>query len=313
MKKADKIFVTGHKGLVGSAVVRELIKQGYGNVFTIDRYHCDLTNFNAVYNTWSLEHIDYVINCAGLVGGINANNTRNGEFLYKNLMIQANVIEASRIFGVKKLIQLGSSCIYPRDCPQPIKEEYLMTSSLEETNIGYALSKITGLTMCRLYQKQYGSNFISCMPTNLYGINDNFNLETGHVLPSVIRKLHNAKTEQLSSMEFWGTGTPKREFMFVDDLAEAVIFLMNNYEGDEHINVGVGTDMTIKETINTISDIIGYKGGVTFNTNKPDGTPQKLLDVTKLHAMGWRHKTSFEDGIRATYKWFIKNSAVITL
>jgi len=307
MNKTDKIFVTGHKGLVGSAVVRELTRQGYNNILTINRYRCDLTNFNMVYDTWYLENIDYVINCAGLVGGIYVNSIRNAEFLYENLMIQANVIEASHMFKTKKLIQLGSSCIYPRDCPQPIKEEYLMTSSLEETNMGYALAKIMGLTMCRLYREQYGSNFISCMPTNLYGINDNFNLETSHVIPSIICKLHNAKTEQLSSVEFWGTGTPRREFLFVDDLAEAIIFLMNNYDGDEHLNVGTGEDMTIRETIGVISDIIGYKGKITFNISKPDGTPRKLLDVTKLHNLGWKHKTAFEDGIRATYKWFIKN------
>jgi len=307
MNKTDKIFVTGHRGLVGSAVVRELEKLGYSNIFTIDRYRCDLKDFHRVYDLWSKEHIDYVINCAGLVGGINANNIRGAEFLYENLMIQANVIEASCMFETKKLIQLGSSCIYPRDCPQPIKEEYLMTSPLEETNMGYALAKITGLIMCKLYRKQYGSNFISCMPTNLYGINDNFNLETGHALPSIIHKLHNAKKEHLSSVEFWGTGTPRREFMFVDDLAEAVVFLMNNYDGDEHVNVGTGEDMTIREAIDTVSEIIGYKGNITFNTDKPDGTPQKLLDVTKLHALGWKHKTSFDDGIRATYKWFVKN------
>ena len=307
MNKTDKIFVTGHRGLVGSAVVRELEKLGYSNIFTIDRYRCDLKDFHRVYDLWNKEPIDYVINCAGLVGGINANNIRGAEFLYENLMIQANVIEVSCMFETKKLIQLGSSCIYPRDCPQPIKEEYLMTSPLEETNMGYALAKITGLIMCKLYRKQYGSNFISCMPTNLYGINDNFNLETGHALPSIIHKLHNAKKEHLSSVEFWGTGTPRREFMFVDDLAEAVVFLMNNYDGDEHVNVGTGEDMTIREAIDTVSEIIGYKGDITFNTDKPDGTPQKLLDVTKLHALGWKHKTSFDDGIRATYKWFVKN------
>lgn len=307
MEKNSHILVTGNDGLVGSAVMRELESRGYSCIKTVDRDWYDLRNTDEVHSMFHHINPDYVINCAGTVGGINANDTRSGEFIYDNLMIQSNVIEMSRIFEVKKLLQLGSSCIYPRECPQPIKEEYLMSAPLEETNIGYAVAKIAGITMCRMYRKQYGCNFISAMPTNLYGINDNFNLEYSHVLPAIIRKLHEAKINNSTNVQFWGTGMARREFMFVDDLAKAVIFLMNNYDEAIHINVGTGEDMTISETITTIAEIIGYHGSISFVADKPDGTPQKLLDVSRLHNLGWRHNTTFKEGIEATYKWFVKN------
>ena len=313
MEKDDRILVTGHRGLVGSAVVRKMTDCGYSAILTADRVDCDLRNTQEVNYLVQIFKPAYVVNCAGKVGGINANSTNGGEFVYDNIMMQTNIIEACRLFGVKKLLFLGSSCIYPRDCPQPIKEEYLMTSPLEKSNVGYALAKITGLTMCELYRKQYGCNFISCMPTNLYGINDNFNLQTSHVIPSIIHKLYNAKKEHLSFVEFWGTGTPMREFMFVDDLADAVVFLMNNYDEHGHINVGTGEDMTIKEAVNIIADIVGYEGAIVFNANSLDGTPRKLLDVTKLHALGWKHKTTFRAGIEITYKWFVENQGHIRL
>jgi len=307
MNKDSKIFVTGHKGLVGSAVVRELAKQGYTNILTASRLECDLLYANEVLAYFCRKCPIYVINCAGKVGGIHANDIYSADFISENLRIQTNVIEASHRCGVKKLIILGSSCIYPKLCPQPIKEEYLLTSELEETNIGYAIAKIAGLTMCRMYRKQYGSDFISAMPTNLYGVNDNFNLESSHVLAALIRKFYEAKVNNLPEVELWGTGSPKREFLFVDDLAEALIFLMNNYNNSEHINIGVGEDITIKELARTIKQVVGFKGDVIWNTTYPDGTPRKLLDVSKINNLGWKAKTSLEEGLNITYKWFVDN------
>jgi GDP-L-fucose synthase len=313
MERNSKILVTGHNGLVGSAMVRELEKQGYEHIVTMPHNRCDLRDYNAVHSMWKVLKPNYVINCAGLVGGINANNTRGGEFIYDNLMIQSNVIEMSRVFKVKKLLHFGSSCIYPRECPQPVKEEALMSSPLEETNIGYAVAKIAGIIMCRMYRKQYDCNFISVMVTNLYGINDNFNLESSHVLPAIIRKLHEAKINNTPSVTFWGTGTPRREFMFVDDLAEAIVFLMNNYNGADHINVGTGVDMQIKDIITLIAEIIDYRGDINFSSNQLDGTPRKVLDVSKLNALGWTAHTPLKEGIERTYKWFVDNYKTIRL
>ena len=307
MNKDSKIFVTGHKGLVGSAVVRELTRQGYTNILTADKTEYDLLYQNQVVYYFDDNKPEYVINCAAKVGGINANNTKSAEFITENLIIQNNIITTSHYFKVKKLMFLGSSCIYPKLCSQPIKEEYLLTSALEETNIGYAVAKIAGLTQCRMYRKQYNDNFISAMPTNLYGINDNFDLQNGHVLPSLLRKFHVAKINNFSKVELWGTGSPKREFLFVDDLAEALIFLMNNYNDEQHVNIGTGGDVTIKKLAHIVKDIVGFEGDIVWNKFYPNGTPQKLLDVSKINNLGWEAKTSLEEGLDITYKWFIEN------
>lgn len=308
MDKNSLIFVTGHNGLVGSAVIRELKKQGYKKILTANKKFYDLRDYRKVDDFFLLFKPEYVFNCAGKVGGIGANNKYSADFIRDNIQMQTNIIEASHKYNVKKLLFLGSSCIYPKFCPQPIKEEYLLTSELEETNIAYAIAKISGLIMCRMYNKQYGSNFISAMPTNLYGINDNFNLENSHVLPALIRKFHEAKIQNKEYVEFWGTGKPRREFLFVDDLAESLVFLMNNYEDcNEHINVGCGEDISIKELVNIIQKIVGYEGEIKWNSDQPDGTPQKLLDVNKIRSLGWKAKTSLEEGIKTTYDWFVEN------
>jgi len=302
----SRILVTGHKGLVGSAMVKELEKQHY-HVIVAQRNRWDLREQNEVNEFFNGYRPDYVINCAGKVGGINANNTQGVDFIVDNILMQINIIQACYKYNVKKLLFLGSSCIYPKLCPQPIKEEYLLTSSLEETNKAYAIAKISGLVMCEMYNKHYGTNFISAMPTNLYGPNDNFHLTNSHVLPALIRKFHDAKIFNKKYVELWGTGKVRREFLFVEDLAEALLFLMNNYDKSQHINIGCGKDITINELAEMIKNIVGYEGEIVWNDKYPDGTPQKLLDVTKINNLGWQAKTSLNDGIQITYKWFIDN------
>ena len=320
MNKNSRILVTGHDGLVGSAVVRQLKKQGYTDIISVSRhymYHNDIVSENGGFDLRYEENIapifkrykpEYVINCAGKVGGINANNTQSAEYIRDNIMLQTNLINMSYVYGVKKFLFLGSSCIYPKNCPQPIKEEYLLTSELEETNIGYSIAKISGMVMCRMYNKQYGSNFISAMPTNLYGPKDNFHLLNSHVLPAIIRKFHDAKINGDETVEFWGTGTPRREFLYVDDLAEALIFLMNNYDDcKQHINIGTGEDISIKELVEMVKEIVDYDGKIRWNVSYPDGTMVKRLDVSKINNIGWKAKTSLRDGLKMTYKWFVEN------
>ena len=319
MEKNAKILVTGAHGLVGSAIIRELQRQGYTDIIRVARYRLyhnghyfegnyDLRYYDNVKEIFKQYSPQYVINAAGKVGGINANNTKSADFIRDNIEMQNNIIHLSHIYGVKKLLFLGSSCIYPKFCPQPIKEEYLLSSALEETNIGYAIAKISGVVMCRMYHKQYGSNFISAMPTNLYGPNDNFNLLDSHVLPALIRKMHDAKMRDDKSVEFWGTGSPRREFLYVDDLANAIIFLMNNYDDPtEHVNIGFGEDISIKELVELLKEVIDYDGKIFWNVDYPDGTPKKLLDSSKIHKLGWKAQTSLREGLTTTYKWFVEN------
>ena len=306
MEKTDKIYVAGHNGLVGSAIFRKLIAEGYKNVLKFDKKAFDLREPESVEYIFSNYSIDYVFLAAARVGGIMANSQYKGSFIYDNLMIQTNVIHQAYISGVKKLLFLGSSCIYPKFAEQPIKEEYLMTGVLEETNDAYATAKIAGIKMCQSYNQEYDFNAISLMPTNLYGPNDNFNLINSHVLPALISKIHTAKIENKPTMEVWGTGEARREFMYVDDLADAAIFLMNNYDSHKIINVGVGEDITIKELVYTIASVVGYQGDFIWDRTKPDGTPRKLLDVSKLSNLGWQTKIKLEDGIKQTYEWFLK-------
>lgn len=292
--------------MVGSAIVRRLTELGYTNIITLNRNKLNLLDQSEVDNFFRKVGPEYVFLAAAKVGGINANQTQKADFLYENLMIQTNVIKSSYSYDVKKLIFLGSSCIYPKMSPQPIKEEYLLTGSLEPTNDAYAIAKITGIKMCQSYNEQYGTNFISAMPTNLYGPNDNYDLNNSHVLPAMIRKFHDAKIEGKESVELWGTGTPMREFLYVDDLADACIHLMLNYNESEIVNIGTGQDVSIKELALTISDIIGYKGNINFNSDMPDGTHRKLLDVSKLSGLGWEYKTTLVEGIKKTYNYYIK-------
>ena len=306
IEKDAKIYVAGHRGLVGSSILRALDKAGYKNIVYRTHKELDLTNFEAVKNFFDQERPDYVFLAAAKVGGIWANKTHKAEFIYENLQIQNSVIKNAYDFGVKKLLFLGSSCIYPKMCPQPIKEEYLLSGYLEETNDAYAIAKISGLMMCRAFRQQYGVDYISAMPTNLYGYNDNFDLESSHVLPALMRKIHNAKETNAPEVTVWGTGTVLREFLFVDDLADALVFLMNNYTGEEHVNVGTGTDVSIKELAQLICKVVGYDGKLVFDTSKPDGTPKKLLDVSKINSLGWEAKVSLEDGIRKTYDWYLQ-------
>jgi GDP-L-fucose synthase len=307
MNKESKIYVAGHKGMVGSAIVRKLQELGYKNIITADKTRLNLLNQMHVQSFFSQEKPEYVFLAAAKVGGIKANNEMKGDFIYQNLMIQTNVINYSKEFGVKKLLFLGSSCIYPKMAPQPIKEEYLLTGPLESTNDAYAIAKISGIKMCQSFNQQYGTNFISVMPTNLYGQNDNYDLNNSHVLPALIRKFHQAKEGGLESVEIWGTGTPMREFLYVDDLADACVFLMNNYNDSEIVNIGTGEDITIKGLAHLISDIVHYQGKIIFNTDMPDGTPRKLLDVSKLKSLGWRYQTSLTEGIKKTYADYVKN------
>ena len=306
MKLDSKIFVAGHNGMVGSSIVRRLLELGYTNIITVNKNKLNLLDQNEVDNFFRKVGPEYVFLAAAKVGGINANKTQKADFLYENLMIQTNVIKSSYSYDVKKLIFLGSSCIYPKMSPQPIKEEYLLTGSLESTNDAYAIAKIAGIKMCQSYNEQYGTNFISVMPTNLYGPNDNYDLNSSHVLPAMIRKFHEAKVEGKSSVELWGTGTPMREFLYVDDLADACIHLMLNYNESEIVNIGTGQDVTIKELALTISSIVGYKGDINFNSDMLDGTPRKLLDVSKLKGLGWVYKTTLLEGIKKTYNDYVK-------
>ena len=302
MELNAKIYVAGHRGMVGSAVVRRLQKAGYQNIVYRTSKELDLRDTVVVNSFFAEEKPDYVILAAAKVGGIMANNTFRADFLLENLQIQNNVIQASFEQSVKKLLFLGSSCIYPKMAPQPIKEEYLLTGLLEATNEPYALAKIAGLKLCEAYRDQYGSNFISAMPTNLYGPGDNYDLNNSHVLPALLRKFHEAKETNAPEVEVWGTGTPRREFLHVDDLADACLHLMLHYDGKEPVNVGTGEDLTIRELVELVRDTVGYKGNVRFNTDKPDGTPRKLLDVSKLANAGWRYKTGLPEGVRAVYQ-----------
>lgn len=307
MLKNSKIYIAGHKGLVGSAIIRNLQKRGYKNLITKDHRELDLTNQAAVEAFFKKYKPEYVFLAAAKVGGILANKEKPAEFIYENLQIAINVINTAYKYKVKKLLFLGSSCIYPRLAPQPIKEEYLLTSPLEKTNEAYAIAKIAGLKLCEFYNQQYGTNYISVMPTNLYGPNDNFDLTTSHVLPALIRKFHEAKINKKPQITLWGTGKAKREFLHVDDLAEALIFLMNKYNGQEIINIGYGQDLSIKELADKIKAITGYRGKILWDKNQPDGTPRKLLNIERLKKLGWKPKINLDRGILDTYRWFVKN------
>ncbi len=307
MNKDSKIYVAGHRGLVGSAIVRNLEAKGYTNIIYRTHEELDLTNQADVQAFFKEEQPEYVILAAAKVGGIHANNTYPADFIYDNLMIQNNVIKAAHDYKVKKLLFLGSTCIYPKMAPQPIREEYLLTGALEETNEAYAVAKIAGLEMCKFFKRQYGDNFISCMPTNLYGPNDNFDLKSSHVLPALIRKFHEAKVNGSDTVEVWGTGTPLREFIYVDDMADACVFLMENYDGEQHVNIGTGEEVSIRQLAETVKEVVGFDGELVFNTDMPDGTPRKLTTVDKLHGLGWKHKVSLNEGIRLAYQWFLEN------
>jgi len=307
MEKSSKIFVAGHRGLVGSAIVRKLQKEGYTNLILKGREEVDLARQEEVERFFEKERPEYVFLAAAKVGGIHANRTYPAEFIYQNLMIECNVIHSAYKYGVKKLLFLGSSCIYPRECPQPMKEEYLLSGYLEPTNEAYAVAKIAGLKLCQYYKRQYGANFISCMPTNLYGPNDNFDLNTSHVIPALIRKFHEVKINNKPYVEVWGTGKPLREFLHVDDLADACLFLMQNYDDEIWINVGSGEEVSIAELAKMIKEIVGYKGRIVFNPDMPDGTPRKLLDISRLKSLGWEKKISLFDGLRSTYEWYVEN------
>ena len=304
MDKDAKIYVAGHRGMVGSAIVRELKKQGYENIIVRTHAETDLTDQGAVNDFFEKEKPEYVFLAAAKVGGIGANSAHPADFMYENMMIEMNVINAAWKNGCKKLEFLGSSCIYPRMAPQPMKEDCLLTSALEETNEAYALAKISGLKYCAYLNMQYGTDYISVMPTNLYGPNDNYHPEHSHVLPALIRRFHEAKEEGLPEVVCWGDGSPLREFLYVDDLADLAVFLMNNYSGNETVNAGTGKELTIKELAETVAEIVGYEGKITWDTTKPNGTPRKLLDVSKAAGLGWRYKTELRDGIRLAYEDF---------
>ncbi|OXS79452.1 GDP-L-fucose synthase [Domibacillus enclensis] len=307
MDKQSTIYIAGHRGLVGSAILKNLKEQGYTNLVYRTSSELDLRDPNQVASFFEQEKIDYVFLAAAKVGGIVANNEYPADFIRDNLLIQTNVIDSAYKNGVKKLLFLGSTCIYPKLAPQPLKEEYLLTGELEPTNEPYAIAKIAGIKMCESYNRQYGTKYISVMPTNLYGPNDNFDLHTSHVLPALIRKFHEAKETNAPIVEVWGTGTPKREFLYSDDLADACVYLMNTYEGNEMVNIGVGEDISIKEVAETIKDVVGYEGKLQFDTSKPDGTPRKLVDVTKLNGLGWKAKTPLNEGLVQAYNWFLEN------
>lgn len=304
MQLNSKIFVAGHRGLVGSAILKKLTEFGYKNIITKTRAELDLMDLNAVKSFFATEKPEYVFLAAARVGGIKANSDYIAEFIYQNLQIQNNIIHCAYLFNVQKLLFLGSSCIYPKFAPQPIKEEYLLTGLLEESNYGYAIAKIAGITMCQAYTQQYGCNFISLMPTNMYGINDNFDLNSSHVLPALLRKFHEAKINGNNFVEVWGSGKPKREFLYSDDLAEACVFMMKCDQADGLTNVGVGEDIAIADLSLLIKKIVGYQGQIKFDASKPDGTPRKLLDVSKINNLGWKAKVSLEEGIARVYQWY---------
>jgi GDP-L-fucose synthase len=307
--KSDKIFIAGHRGLVGSALVRQFEQGGFTNLVTRDRATLDLRNTEAVDRFFAAEKPALAVIAAAKVGGIKANNDLPVEFLIHNLEVQNNVIQAAYENGVRKLLFLGSSCIYPRQAPQPIPESALLSGPLEPTNEAYAIAKIAGIKLCQAYAREYGANFISAMPTNLYGPNDNFDLLSSHVLPALMRKAHTAKQERQRELVVWGSGNPRREFLHVDDLAAACVFLLGKYDSPEIINVGCGEDVSIRELAESICDIVGFEGDLVWDTTKPDGTPRKLLDVSKIHALGWRHQIGLREGIARTYEWFLKNRA----
>jgi GDP-L-fucose synthase len=303
----SRVFVAGHRGLVGSAILRRLQTENFRNVLVATREQLDLRDQAAVNYWFRANRPEYVFLVAGTVGGILANSTRPAEFIYDNMMIHATVVHAAHLFGAKKLLYLGSSCIYPREAPQPMREEHLLTGPLEATNEWYAISKIAGIKLCQAYRKQYGSDFISAMPTNLYGPRDNFDLASSHVLPAMIRKFHDAKAEGRREVTIWGTGTPRREFLHVDDLADACLFLMRHYNDAIHINVGTGEDLTIRELAEMVREIVHPQAVIVQDTSKPDGTPRKLLDMSRLHALGWRHRIGLREGIASAYEWFVAN------
>jgi GDP-L-fucose synthase len=303
------IYVAGHNGMVGSSIIRALQNKGFTNIITKSRKELNLLNQADVDSFFKTTKPEYVFLAAAKVGGIIGNREHPADFIYENLMIETNIIHASYVNNVKKLLFLGSSCIYPKLAPQPMTEDTLLSSSLEPTNEYYAIAKITGIKLCEAYRKQYGCNFISAMPTNLYGKHDSYNLENSHVIPALIRKFHEAKVNNSPTVTIWGTGTPMREFLYADDLADACVFLMQNYNETTHINIGTGMDITIQELAETVKRVIGYTGKIIFDTSKPDGTPRKLLDVSKIHALGWKHTTSLVEGLKLTYESFLQESA----
>lgn len=307
MDKESLIYIAGHTGLVGSAIIRKLREQGYENFVTRSHHELDLCNQQSVKDFFAAEKPEYVFLAAAKVGGIWANSTRSAEFIYENLMIEANIIHSAYVTGVRKLLFLGSSCIYPKMAPKPLKEDYLLTGELEPTNRAYAMAKITGIEMCRSYNKQYGTNYISVMPTNLYGPNDNFDLETSHVLPALIRKFHEAKVNNAREVVIWGTGTPVREFLHVDDLAEACLYLMQNYDGDGIVNIGCGEGITIHDLALLVKEVVGFEGELAFDTTKPDGTPVKINDVSKLKGLGWQPHITLRQGLEDTYRWYVQH------
>ncbi|OGT36812.1 MAG: GDP-fucose synthetase [Gammaproteobacteria bacterium RIFCSPHIGHO2_12_FULL_38_14] len=311
MRKTNKIYVAGHRGLVGSALMQKLTTLGYQNAIHRTHAELDLTHQAAVETFFSKEKPEYVFLAAAKVGGIHANNTYRGDFIYQNLAIQLNVLESARRHGVKRLLFLGSSCIYPRDCPQPMRESYLLSSYLENTNEPYAVAKIAGIKMCEAYNAQYQTDFISVMPTNLYGVHDNFDIENSHVLPALMRKIHTAKCENLASVTIWGSGQPKREFLHADDLADACVFLMEQQQSPEIVNIGSSQEITIQALAELLCEVIGYRGHLIFDPTKPDGTPRKLLDISKMSAMGWRAKISLREGIQRTYQWYCETQPII--
>jgi len=304
MEPASKIYIAGHRGMVGSAIVRKLKEEGYTNLITRTSKELDLRNQQQVNDFFSQEKPEYVFLAAAKVGGIVANNSYRAEFLYDNLAMEVNVIHAAYQSGVKKLLFLGSSCIYPRMAPQPLKEEYLLTGLLEQTNEPYAIAKIAGIKLCEAYRDQYGCNFIAAMPTNLYGKGDNYHLENSHVIPALIRKFHEAKEQGKANVEIWGSGTPLREFMYVDDLADGSLFLMKNYNDKLFVNIGTGEETTIKDLAHLVKEVAGFEGDIVFDTSRPDGTPRKLMDSQRLHSMGWKHKTSLKEGLTKAYEYF---------